>query len=316
MRLRPPQRVPVSTIPVSTLICACVVALLLAGSAATGQISDPRLNSRPGMRAQAPNPAEYNAYVAAMTRTPPSAKAEALRAFIQQYPQSSLGPEARRWLMSNSNARLAPTPQALVRPVPAPPAPPAASLAAPVNPSPPAPRPTQEAARAAIVKLDLHSLTIRADNSSLSQILRDLSTSSGMHVEGLATDQRIYGSFGPGEPLTVLASLVDGLGYNIMMVGESAAGVPRQLILSPRSDVAAAPEAAQQASSEPDQAEEDMSSDDPANAPEIVSPPRNFPVGAQPNDPAAGGRTTQQMLEEMRRMRQPGQPDPANQPPQ
>ena len=86
----------------------------------------------------------------------------------------------------------------------------------------------------ATVNLAGGHLTIQADNSSLMDILGQVTAASGMAVEGLGVDQRIFGSYGPGEPHEVLSALLHGSGYNMVMLGQTAAGAPRQLTLSPR----------------------------------------------------------------------------------
>ena len=77
-------------------------------------------------------------------------------------------------------------------------------------------------------------LTIHADNSSLADILHRLTSDSGMTVDGLGGDQRIFGSYGPGDPQEVLSTLLDGSGYNVVMVGRTETGTPRQISLTPR----------------------------------------------------------------------------------
>ena len=58
----------------------------------------------------------------------------------------------------------------------------------------------QHPAKPAEVTVVPGSLTIKADNSSLSQILQEISKSTGMKVDGLGQDERIFGSYGPGDP--------------------------------------------------------------------------------------------------------------------
>ncbi len=116
-------------------------------------------------------------------------------------------------------------------------APAAAPVAAPVVTPTTAPSLLDQPAQPAKVSLDAGHLAIQANNSNLSDILRQVSTASGMTVDGLGQDdrsQRIFGSYGPGDPHTVLSALLDGSGYNVMMLGETATGTPRQLTLTPR----------------------------------------------------------------------------------
>src|SRR5215469_3603549 len=47
-------------------------------------------------------------------------------------------------------------------------------------------------------------LQVRADNSSLNQILREISQETGMKIIGGVADQRIFGNYGPAPAVTVL----------------------------------------------------------------------------------------------------------------
>ncbi len=76
-------------------------------------------------------------------------------------------------------------------------------------------------------------LAVRADNSSLNGILRSISSCTGMRVTGGVVDQRVYGNYGPAAPATVLATLLDGTGSN-MLLQETASDQPAELILTPR----------------------------------------------------------------------------------
>jgi hypothetical protein len=118
-------------------------------------------------------------------------------------------------------------------PSPAPaPTPPSAPQAQPASgPVPPSmldqpPKPAQ-------IDFIQGTLTIRADNASLDQILRSLAGQSGMKVEGFGQDERVFGSFGPGNPQDVLSDLLNGTSYNVLMVGAESDGAPSHLILTP-----------------------------------------------------------------------------------
>jgi hypothetical protein len=76
-------------------------------------------------------------------------------------------------------------------------------------------------------------LQVRADNSSLNQILRDISRETGMKIIGGVADQRVFGSYGPAPAATVLQTLLDGTGTN-MLLQETLDHAPEQLVLSPR----------------------------------------------------------------------------------
>ena len=61
-----------------------------------------------------------------------------------------------------------------------------------------------------------------------------------MKIDGLGSDERVFGSFGPGPPRDVLADLLDGTAYNLVLLGDLSNGAPRELILSPATHAGAA----------------------------------------------------------------------------
>ncbi|MFC5865575.1 hypothetical protein ACFPT7_24935 [Acidicapsa dinghuensis] len=85
---------------------------------------------------------------------------------------------------------------------------------------------------AAAVNWNGKELSIDAKNSSLNQILADVSTATGLKVEGQSGDQRVYGTYGPAPARDVLNQLLDGSDYNMVMVGDSGYGTPTELVLS------------------------------------------------------------------------------------
>jgi hypothetical protein len=78
-----------------------------------------------------------------------------------------------------------------------------------------------------------NQLEITADNSSLNQILREVSHLTGMVVTGGVVDQRVFGKYGPAAPAEVLGTLLDGTGSNMLLIAGQT-GVPEKLILTPR----------------------------------------------------------------------------------
>ena len=72
----------------------------------------------------------------------------------------------------------------------------------------------------ASVVWDATGLRINASNSSLQQILNEVSTDTGTKVEGFGADQRVYGSYGPGQARDVLSQLLQGSGYNVLLAGD------------------------------------------------------------------------------------------------
>lgn len=83
-------------------------------------------------------------------------------------------------------------------------------------------------------------LEVHADNSSLNQILREISRQTGMKIVGGVADQRVFGSYGPAPAPTVLQTLLDGTGTNVLLQ-ESGAHEPEQLVLSPRTGASTSP---------------------------------------------------------------------------
>lgn len=172
-------------------------------------------------------------------------------------------------------------------------------------PSPPAPTVApsrfQEAASPAVVSAGGNQLTVKADNSSLSQILHQVSSQTGMQLDGMSGDERVFGSFGPGAPREVLTALLDGTGYNMMMVGNLPNGAPRELLLSRRASAAGAA-AAPAPSPTPNQNGESDNPDDqdPQDFQEAPSPPSIMPAEPPPGapQPPPGGRTPQEMIQQ------------------
>ncbi len=119
--------------------------------------------------------------------------------------------------------------------------------------------PVNEAPKPAVVQWDSHGLSIQAANSSLKDILAAVAEKTGAKLEGFGTDQRVFGEYGPGTADSVLAQLLNGSGYNVMLVGDQGQGTPREIVLSKRS--AAGSQPAQPAQ---DSEDEDEEQDQPA----------------------------------------------------
>ena len=77
-------------------------------------------------------------------------------------------------------------------------------------------------------------LQITANGSGLNQILRDIARQTGMRISGSVAEERVYGTYGPASAATVLASLIEGTGSN-MVFRETANDAPAELTLTPRS---------------------------------------------------------------------------------
>jgi len=171
-----------------------------------------------------------------------------------------------------------------------------------VAPEPEKPKwPAFDPANQANVVWDSQGLKVDATNSSLKQILKDVSAATGVKIDGVTSDQRVFGTYGPGQAKDVLSQLLQGSGYNVIMIGDQGQGTPRQILLSTRQSTASnTTPKANQANNE----EEDADEPAPQEPEQPVRP--NFPPGLPPRNP-------QQIMQEMQqRQQQPQQ----NQPPQ
>jgi hypothetical protein len=168
-------------------------------------------------------------------------------------------------------------------------------------------------------------LAVSANNSSLTQILHQVARETGMQIDGLSGDERVFGSFGPGNPRDVLVSLLNGTSYNVLMIGDLANGAPRQLLLTHKNGSALASAGNQPPQQPKPAADSDDVDDNPpdndAPQPQPEEDVTQQPPGAGDNAPASPDmpRTPQQMLEQMQQMHdsEPPQADaPADAPPQ
>jgi hypothetical protein len=167
-----------------------------------------------------------------------------------------------------------------------------------------APNMLDQPAAPATVTSNNNELTVKADNSSLSQILHQVSSATGMKLDGLGGDERVFGSFGPAAPREVITALLDGTSYNILMVGDLPNGAPRQLLLTRKASGGASPSVAS-ANGAPnpnqahngdednpdDNASPDDSSDDTAPPMQYTPPsiaPADPPTSAPSNSPSEG----------------------------
>jgi len=139
-------------------------------------------------------------------------------------------------------------------------------------------------------------LRIDASNSSLAQILQDVATATGANVEGFDADQRVFGAYGPGTARDVLSQLLQGSGYNVVMIGEQGQGTPREIVLTLRHAGTAT------AAVNPAPARDEDSDTD--EQPQPSQPP--IRPGIVPGRPPLSPQQTQQQM--MQRRPQPGQP--------
>lgn len=182
------------------------------------------------------------------------------------------------------------------------------TTAAPVTPAPVTPPepevpkwPANQKPEDATVTWDSHGLRINASNSSLEQILNEIATETGAKVEGMATDERIFGAFGPGQPRDVVSQLLEGSGYNVLMIGDQGQGAPRQIVLSARhsGDATAA-----KSSPNPTAEEDNDVEDQPQPEPRQGIPAR------PPFRPRAPQENQGQQPQPGQQPQQPGQPQP------
>jgi hypothetical protein len=191
---------------------------------------------------------------------------------------------------------------------------PATSLP-PAAPAAPATAPSlfDQPAQAAKVDLNSGKLAITANNSSLQEILKQVTASTGMAVDGLSRDQRIFGTYGPGDPHEVLGELLDGTGYNVLMFGQTAAGTPRQITLSQRTaNVPGTVRPSTPQSQDDDATSDDDQSQQPAAYQPPPQPDQNTPP-VNNNSQQGGVRTPQQMLQQLQQLRQQQQQQQAPQ---
>jgi len=168
--------------------------------------------------------------------------------------------------------------------------------------APPLPNwPVNDKPAAATVTWDSKGLQIDARNSSLQQILEAVATATGAKLEGFATDERVFGVYGPGQVRDVVSQLLHGSAYNVIMIGDQGQGTPRQIVLSTRH----AGDTRQAANNnQPGSADEDADAEEP---PQPTPPP--IRPGFNPGGPP---RTPQQLQQEMLLRQQQQNPHPPN----
>jgi hypothetical protein len=201
-----------------------------------------------------------------------------------------------------------------------PPTAPTSASAQPVPPATPLPAavpltPAQEQPKHAQVTLANGILSVTADNSSLNQILRQISHETGIKITGGVVDERVFGKYGPDAPSQILAQLLDGTGSNMILVAGDGA-TPAQLILTPRLGSPTPPSPNAQAFDDKSEADDAQPASEPS--PPSAFEPRNStvppitpaaPASATPTDTSQpdspnGVKTPQQIYEQLQRLRQ------------
>jgi hypothetical protein len=157
------------------------------------------------------------------------------------------------------------------------------------------------------VTLDQGKLLVDARNSDLSTILQDVAAQTGMTVDGLSKNTRVFGVYGPGAPRDVLSQLLTGAGYNFVMVGGAQENVPRELLLTAQNGNAMPPSPGRGTpSSEPSQTGEDENGE-PLGPGAIAHP---SPQDQDTDDDNSEERMQERLknLQQMQKMIQQNQP--------
>ncbi len=181
--------------------------------------------------------------------------------------------------------------------------------AAPPRPLTPAEQPAQSAE----VTYANGLLTVTAHNSSLNQILRDISRETHMKITGGVLDERVFGSYGPEPAAQVLNSLLDGTSSNMLLIG-SDGPTPTELILTPRSGGPTPPSPMAASLSQSNQPEEPPSREPydsslpaqnaPANPPETTPEPPAANQDSGQQQPPNGVKTPQDIFNQLMKLRQ------------
>jgi hypothetical protein len=161
------------------------------------------------------------------------------------------------------------------------------------------------------VRWDSRGLEIEAFNSSLNQILHQVATDTGAKLEGVTQDQRVFGNYGPGPGSDVLLKLLEGSGYNVLMIGGRDAEAPVEIVLSAR--LPASPRATAN-----NQNRGNLQQLEPKPQPDyFAEPPRPQPIqnpfgnGEPPRDPL---QFMQEILQRQEKIDQQQQQDQQNNP--
>lgn len=167
----------------------------------------------------------------------------------------------------------------------------------------------------AIVRWDSRGLEIEASNSSLEQILHQVASETGVRWEGLTQDQRIFGSYGPGPGCDVLSKLLEGSGYNVLIIGSRDADAPLKIVLSTRLPlnpqmIANNRNRSYSAVSKP--IEPQQPADDPSGAASAQPNSDPYNVGGAPRDPVESMQEILQRQQVIDQQQQPQQQDQRN----
>ena len=203
----------------------------------------------------------------------------------------------------------------------------------PPPPQAPAPPPTLEQSppTPAQVTYSNGQLTILAQNATLSQVLRSVQSLTGASIEmpGGASNERVVGQLGPGQPRDVLNSLLNGTKFNYIILGVNGnPGAVQKVILTTPKPATPVNTAQNNNPPPPDEPQDEDSESDPQPQPAQPVPPQfrhrpnmpgrmpeTFNPAAQqpPSQPAPdtsndttqpGVKTPEQLLQELQQMQQ------------
>lgn len=213
-------------------------------------------------------------------------------------------------------------------------------------PPPPTPTPEQLPPNPPEVRFQNGELTINAQNSTLSQVLRAVQTQTGASVDmpAGAGSERVVAQIGPGPAHDVLNTLLNGSRFDYVILGVAGnPGAVQKVILTPRQGAAPASTATAQnnPTPQPGEAEPDegvVAEGEPEYQNQNPEPPPAPPPGGfrrpmipvQPPDQQqqsfspdqqSGGKTPEQLMQELQQIQQQQQQyqeqlNPANRQPQ
>lgn len=177
-------------------------------------------------------------------------------------------------------------------------------------PEPPKPDwPINNPAAPASIAWDSHGLSVKAANSSLQQILEDVATATGAKLDGTVADQRVFGVYGPGPARDILIQLLQGSGYNVLMLGDQHNGAPSRIVLTARGTAVSQPQSGQTAQN--NSPEEEPAENEPEEPPQQPVPPPIIRPGIRPGEvqpqPPPNIHQLQQMQQMQRIYSQPNQ---------
>jgi hypothetical protein len=157
---------------------------------------------------------------------------------------------------------------------------------------------SEPAAAPATVTLADGRLTVTAENSDLTAILQQIARASGMSIEGLGKSTRVFGIYGPGNPRDVLIDLLDGSGYNFVMLGVGNGGAPAKLVLTEKTagPLPSANHAQASADEDTDDTDSNAADEEPLGPGAIPHPSPQF---TDNSDPQTRAQRNLQRLEQM-----------------